>query len=52
MGKITGFKEYDRELPKKIAPEERLKNYNEFDLEYAPEKLNEQAARISVCSWN
>lgn len=49
MGKVTGFKEYDRELPKKNAPAERLENYNEFVQEYAPEKLNEQAARCMNC---
>lgn len=49
MGNIKGFKEFDRELPKKIAPEERLKNYKEFVQEYAPEKLNEQAARCMNC---
>lgn len=49
MGKVTGFKEYDRELPKKIAPAERLENYNEFVQEYRPEKLNEQAARCMNC---
>lgn len=49
MGKVTGFKEYDRELPKKIAPAERLENYNEFVQEYPPEKLNEQAARCMNC---
>lgn len=49
MGKITGFKEYDRELPKKIAPAERVENYNEFIEDYQPEKLNEQAARCMDC---
>lgn len=49
MGKVTGFKEYGRELPKKIAPAERLENYNEFIQEYPPEKLNEQAARCMNC---
>lgn len=49
MGKVTGFKEYDRELPKKIAPAERVENYNEFVVEYPPEKLNEQAARCMNC---
>ena len=38
MGKVTGFKEYDRELPNKIAPAERLENYNEFVQEYEPDK--------------
>ena len=49
MGKVTGFKEFDRELPKKIAPAERLENYNEFVQEYPAEKLNEQAARCMNC---
>ena len=49
MGKVTGFKEFDRELPNKIAPAERLENYNEFIQEYEPEKLNEQAARCMNC---
>jgi glutamate synthase (NADPH/NADH) small chain len=49
MGKPTGFKEYDRELPSKIAPEERVKNYKEFVHEYPAEKLNEQAARCMNC---
>ena len=49
MGKITGFKEYDRELPSKIAPTERLTNYNEFVNLYSDEKLNEQAARCMDC---
>jgi glutamate synthase (NADPH) small chain len=49
MGKVTGFKEFDRELPKKIAPAKRLENYNEFVQEYPAEKLNEQAARCMNC---
>ncbi|WP_411272929.1 glutamate synthase subunit beta [Daejeonella sp.] len=49
MGKPTGFKEYGRELPSKTAPEERVKNYNEFVHEYPAEKLNEQAARCMNC---
>jgi len=49
MGKVTGFKEFDRELPKKIAPAERLENYKEFVQEYPAEKLNEQAARCMNC---
>jgi len=49
MGKPTGFKEYDRELPSKIAPAERVKNYNEFVHEYPAEKLNEQSARCMNC---
>ncbi|MBC8052455.1 MAG: glutamate synthase subunit beta [Sphingobacteriaceae bacterium] len=49
MGKITGFKEYARELPSKRSPEERVKDYNEFVSAYSEEKLNEQAARCMNC---
>lgn len=49
MGKATGFKEYNRELPAKVAPAERVKNYNEFESLYTEEKLNEQSARCMNC---
>ncbi|MGV3509915.1 MAG: glutamate synthase, partial [Sphingobacteriaceae bacterium] len=49
MGKITGFKEYARELPAKRSPEERVKDYNEFVGNYTDEKLNQQAARCMNC---
>ena len=49
MGKPTGFQEYNRELPAKKAPEERVKNYNEFVGLYNEEKLNEQSARCMNC---
>jgi len=49
MGKPTGFKEYNRELPNKVAPAERVKNYNEFESLYNEEKLNEQSARCMNC---
>lgn len=49
MGKVTGFLEFDRELPQKMAPQERLENYNEFVQEFEPEKLNQQAARCMNC---
>ena len=49
MGKPTGFKEYNRELPEKVAPGERVKNYNEFESLYTEEKLNEQSARCMNC---
>jgi glutamate synthase (NADPH/NADH) small chain len=49
MGKPTGFQEYNRELPIKIAPDERVKNYNEFVGLYNEEKLNEQSARCMNC---
>src|ERR1700749_1516439 len=49
MGKATGFKEYNRELPAKISPAERVKNYKEFESLYTEEKLNEQSARCMNC---
>jgi glutamate synthase (NADPH/NADH) small chain len=49
MGKVTGFKEYGRELPKKVASAERVKNYKEFVGMYPEEKLNEQSARCMNC---
>lgn len=49
MGKVTGFKEFDRELPSKRSPEERIKDYKEFNLMFAEEKLNNQAARCMNC---
>lgn len=49
MGKITGFKEYARVLPKKERPADRKKHYNEFIGFYSSEELNKQAARCMDC---
>ncbi len=49
MGKPTGFLEFDRELPAKRPVQERLNDYREFANPYAPEKLNQQAARCMDC---
>ena len=49
MGKITGFLEFSRELPKKRPPEERVNDYNEFIERYSEEKLNQQSARCMDC---
>jgi glutamate synthase (NADPH/NADH) small chain len=49
MGKVTGFQEFDRELPGKTPPAERVKNYNEFVGIYTDEKLNQQSARCMNC---
>ena len=49
MGKITGFLEFTRELPKKRPPQERINDYNEFIERYAEEKLNQQSARCMDC---
>jgi len=49
MGKVTGFKEFGRELPVKIPVIDRVKNYKEFVGLYTDEKLNEQSARCMNC---
>jgi glutamate synthase (NADPH) small chain len=49
MGKPTGFIEYNRELPEKDAPAERVKHYKEFVKKYSDEKLNQQSARCMNC---
>jgi glutamate synthase (NADPH/NADH) small chain len=49
MGKPTGFIEFNREAPKKTAPEERIQHYREFVSPYTEEKLNQQAARCMNC---
>ncbi len=49
MGKLTGFKEFTRELPAKVPVAERLQHYNEFIEKFDHEKLNQQAARCMDC---
>ncbi|HZH96375.1 MAG TPA: glutamate synthase, partial [Flavisolibacter sp.] len=49
MGKVTGFMEFDRELPQKRSVQERRGDYKEFVLQYPAEKLNQQAARCMDC---
>src|SRR5690242_20586004 len=49
MGKITGFLEFTRELPEKEDPKERVNHFHEFEKEFSPEKLNQQAARCMNC---
>ncbi len=49
MGKTTGFLEYNRELPKAKAPQQRVNEYKEIYDEFAEEKTREQAARCMSC---
>jgi len=49
MGKYTGFIEFTRQLPAKLSVTERLQHYKEFVQPYAPQQLNEQAARCMNC---
>lgn len=49
MGKPTGFKEFNRELPKTRDPKERIKDYQELYLAFDEEKTGQQAARCMDC---
>lgn len=49
MGKPTGFQEFTRELPSKVPPQERVKNYKEFVGKFSDEQLNKQSARCMNC---
>ncbi|MCB1071366.1 MAG: glutamate synthase, partial [Kiritimatiellae bacterium] len=49
MGKITGFKEYTRQLPKKKPVEDRLKDYREFVLPFPEAEVKHQASRCMDC---
>jgi glutamate synthase (NADPH/NADH) small chain len=49
MGKITGFLDYERTSAERVAPEERLKNYKEFELPVLQPVLKEQGARCMDC---
>jgi len=49
MGKITGFLEFNRELPEKRPVAERIHDYREFIQRYTDQKLNQQAARCMDC---
>ncbi|WP_425803697.1 glutamate synthase subunit beta [Desulfitobacterium sp. Sab5] len=49
MGKATGFLEYERINPKKRAPEERIKDWQELKLPQDPEVLKTQGARCMNC---
>jgi glutamate synthase (NADPH) small chain len=49
MGKVTGFMEFERVLPRSSDPKERVGNWREFH-DHLPEKtLREQGARCMDC---
>ena len=50
MGKPTGFKEFTRELPSKLAVKERKKNYKEF-VTLLPRQNGTYAYICSVDVW-
>ncbi|MGD9209753.1 MAG: glutamate synthase subunit beta [Desulfobacteraceae bacterium] len=49
MGKPTGFKEYDRQLPSKRPISERINDFDEIYQPFSKEKLITQAARCMDC---
>ncbi len=49
MGKVTGFKEYTRELPTRRAVEERVNDYFEVYKPFPEEKVRVQASRCMDC---
>jgi glutamate synthase (NADPH) small chain len=56
MGKVTGFKEYKRELPQKRPIIERVNDFKEINKKFPQLKLTEQASRcmncgIPFCNW-
>ncbi|HEX7407763.1 MAG TPA: glutamate synthase subunit beta [Candidatus Binatia bacterium] len=49
MGKISGFLEYERELPPRRPVQERLHDWRELEGKHPEEKLQVQAARCMDC---
>ena len=49
MGKLRGFKEYNRAEEATLTVKERLKNYNEFTVSPSEETLKNQGARCMDC---
>jgi len=49
MGKITGFLEFERELPQRRPVEERLHDWRELEGKHPEDKLQKQAARCMDC---
>ena len=49
MGEIRGFLEYERKDEDTILPQDRIKNYNEFQKELPTEELKKQGGRCMDC---
>ena len=49
MGKVTGFLEYERELPERRPVAERIQDFFEIELPLPDERLRRQAARCMDC---
>lgn len=49
MGKLRGFKEFDRQVESTIDPRERVQHYDEFTKAPSQEELQDQGARCMDC---
>jgi glutamate synthase (NADPH/NADH) small chain len=49
MGKLKGFIEYDRKVPKRLPVDQRLKNWEEFEGKLEDSVLAEQGGRCMDC---
>lgn len=49
MGKVTGFKEFERQDETNVPVEERVKNYKEFTIPLSDEELKKQGSRCMDC---
>jgi glutamate synthase (NADPH) small chain len=49
MGKPTGFIEFLREVASEVSPSDRIRNWDEFHLPMAEDKLRTQGARCMDC---
>lgn len=49
MGKITGFKEFDRKDEGYISVKERVQHYNEFTISLKTEEIEKQGSRCMDC---
>lgn len=49
LDKRTGFLTYERQNPEKLKPEERIKNFEEFEQKLSQKEINIQAVRCMNC---
>lgn len=49
MGKVTGFKEFERQDESNVPVKERVKNYNEFTVSLSETELTHQGSRCMDC---
>ena len=50
MGKITGFIDFNRKLPNKLAVSDRIRYFKEFQNEWSDEEASNQGARCMDCA--